>query len=1061
MRNLIVFTSFAMATVSANAGTPAANALPQAPQLVAGQATVVQSGSRMDINQSSAKVIINWNAFNIGSAAQVNFNQPSSSSVALNRVVGIDQSAIFGKLNANGQVFLINPNGVIFGRGAQVDVGGLVASTMRITDSDFLSGNYRFTRDGSIGSVLNEGSLYGKYIALLAPEVINDGLIVANLGTVALAAGEKTTLSIAGQQLLAVEVDKATLDMLVENRKAIVANEGMVILSAQAVNKLMGRVINSGTVEANGITANGGTIRLEASHNIQQTGTLAANGAAQGNGGNITVIADLKNESSLTQADGSISAMGGPLSGNGGFVETSASQLKIADGFLVNTKAPAGRAGVWLLDPGDITIAPTGGTMSGATLALNLGSGDVTLDTLFLNAARQPGDIFVNDNINVTGATSANTLTLKAVRNITVGAGKSITDEVGNSLSVNLQAGGAVVFLDNTSATSHVDAINIHGDLNIGGRNCAPGSTCFATGNSEYAMGIYVGRYVSLNTNGGDINLAGKGFTTTGAGGLGSYANQPLGLAIASYGKLSGSNVRLYGESSNANGIQVNYGENCLTPATCASDTQINAANQITATGKGVSGDTVGIEIKGSTWTAPSTILTGIGSGSAASISLDGSQTFNGNVDFVAQGATGNIVLGSQAKVIGSATSNITLAANGSFINNAGPNALSVSGGGRWLVYSNDVTGNTYLDLSSDNFALWGRTYGGAVPETGNRYLFSTQPTVTLSVENKVKNFGDVIDLSAPVLNIDYSTTALVNAATYGNVFKQDVFSTAPILSSFGASATTAEGVYAIRANQTAPAGYSLTTLAGTLTVNPKLVAPTLTPAPAPAPASTPTPTPLLSTNATPTPAVNTVSPYANERFATRISIAEPTAVATINSVPSGGVEAVISEPITSADVKSSDGPESSPTIQPNTSGVNLNPDSRLSSVPTNVPAAPVETASLAVRSESDRVFPIKLPKPNKTGDSAKKSNSREKLASCASQGKATGKTANECVNIEINESINSTATIAHGDPLQNSFDEMPWLNNANPKYSKSQNTYSSSLESVNLMNMLLLFILP
>ena len=143
----------------------------------------------MTVNQSSSNAAINWQSFNIGKGEAVRFVQPNSSSVALNRVLGSDPSSILGSLSANGKVFLVNPNGILFGKGSQVNVNGLVASTLAITDNDFMSGNYRFSGSGD-GTILNQGSINadGGYVALLGVNVGNQGVISAKLGTVALAA---------------------------------------------------------------------------------------------------------------------------------------------------------------------------------------------------------------------------------------------------------------------------------------------------------------------------------------------------------------------------------------------------------------------------------------------------------------------------------------------------------------------------------------------------------------------------------------------------------------------------------------------------------------------------------------------------------------------------------------------------------------------------------------------------------------------------------------------------------------------------------------------------------
>ena len=123
-------------------------ALPTGNELVAGSVNVTTpSAQQMQINQSSQKAIVNWQGFSIGQQERVNIQQPNASAALLNRVVGQDASNIQGRLNANGQVYLTNPNGVIFSKTAQVDVGGLIASTHDISNRDFLNGNLHFTQE--------------------------------------------------------------------------------------------------------------------------------------------------------------------------------------------------------------------------------------------------------------------------------------------------------------------------------------------------------------------------------------------------------------------------------------------------------------------------------------------------------------------------------------------------------------------------------------------------------------------------------------------------------------------------------------------------------------------------------------------------------------------------------------------------------------------------------------------------------------------------------------------------------------------------------------------------
>jgi filamentous hemagglutinin family protein len=150
----------------------------------AGSASVATAGNTTTINQASQRAAIDWTSLSTRAGEALIFNQPNAQAIALNRITGSSPSELLGSLTANGQVFILNPNGVLFGAGSQVNVGGLVASTLSMSNADFEAGNYKFT--GSGGSVVNQGTLnagQGGYLALLAPEVRNEGVMTASLGT--------------------------------------------------------------------------------------------------------------------------------------------------------------------------------------------------------------------------------------------------------------------------------------------------------------------------------------------------------------------------------------------------------------------------------------------------------------------------------------------------------------------------------------------------------------------------------------------------------------------------------------------------------------------------------------------------------------------------------------------------------------------------------------------------------------------------------------------------------------------------------------------------------------
>ncbi|MFI4940870.1 MAG: filamentous hemagglutinin N-terminal domain-containing protein, partial [Burkholderiales bacterium] len=349
----LIATAVAAALMGGAAGT---YALPVGGQVSSGSGAMAQNGTTLTVNQSSQNLSLNWQSFNIAGNETVNFMQPNASAIALNRVLGSDPSAIYGKLNANGQVFLINPNGILFGQGAQVNVGGLVASTLNLSDADFMAGKRAFTGGGSADSaaVTNLGNIAanGGYIAFLGGKVSNQGTLQANLGTVALAAGNQTTLDFAGDKLIKVQVDQGALNALAENGQLIQADGGTVILTAKAANSLVSAVVNNtGLIRAQTLTNHDGVISL---------------------------LGDM--QSGQVKVGGTLDASA-PNGGNGGFIETSAAQVNVANDAKVTTAASMGLAGTWLIDPHDFTVAASGGDITGAALGSDLGATNITLQS--------------------------------------------------------------------------------------------------------------------------------------------------------------------------------------------------------------------------------------------------------------------------------------------------------------------------------------------------------------------------------------------------------------------------------------------------------------------------------------------------------------------------------------------------------------------------------------------------------------------------------------------------------------------------------------------------------
>ncbi len=508
---------------------PAPNELPTGGSVVAGTANISTSGARMDINQSTAKVAIDWNTFNIGNAAHVHFAQPSGG-VALNRVFDTNASQIYGKLTATGQVFLVNPNGVLFAPGAQVDVGGLVASTLAIKPEDFMAGNYTFQGTSS-NAIINQGNIKvgtGGTAALIAAKITNTGSIEAPQGTVLMGAGRKITLDMGGP--VKIQVEQGALDALIEQGGVIKADGGLVYLTAKAANELTTTVINhSGITEAQ---------------------TLAT-----GEKGEVFLMGGFDHERVVVSGTLDASA---PRGGDGGFIETSAAHVQIAPQVNVTTVSARGHTGTWLIDPTDFAIsagdAPkTDSGIGATTLSTALNSNNVTIQTVA--AGGENGDITVDAAVTKTSG-PATTLTLAAHRDISINA--ALSGSLGSPLNVVLASratgestGGVYV---------GADIRTYGGNITIGGGDTSASGYAITHSSTPYGdntAGIFIDQAIidatsdgtgSANNTlpvaagGGNIVMRGKGDLNTAHqfnAGVYFYINKTIGVVTGGTGSIT------------------------------------------------------------------------------------------------------------------------------------------------------------------------------------------------------------------------------------------------------------------------------------------------------------------------------------------------------------------------------------------------------------------------------------------------------------------------------------------------------------------------------------------
>ncbi|MCX7561219.1 MBG domain-containing protein [Sulfitobacter sp. F26204] len=438
-RHSLFYSLLAFATALIPVCATAQN-LPTGGTVVHGNATITTpNANNMIINQGSDRAVVNWNGFSVGAGNRVDINQPSVDSSILNRVTGDTTSQIHGQINANGRVFVVNPNGIFIGTTGSVNTGSFVASTLGIRTDDFVTGQTVFEGNGSSATVSNAGQIQvvtGGYAALIGGKVKNSGTIQAPLGFVGLGSGERITLDLAGDGFLQVALptnsDDDSLDALIENSGTIQANGGTVQMSAATARNAARHAINmSGVVEARTVsgrsgritlgggaggkvsvtgklrtktrsrpaiqvtqsarpalrpehggdititghdialggaeidasgTNGGGSIRIggafqggpslptATSLTVDATSIIKANGIENGNGGRVVLWSDDR-----TEFAGNITARGGSLSGNGGFVEVSGKRHLAFSG-LADTTAENGAWGTLLLDPNDIFI---------------------------------------------------------------------------------------------------------------------------------------------------------------------------------------------------------------------------------------------------------------------------------------------------------------------------------------------------------------------------------------------------------------------------------------------------------------------------------------------------------------------------------------------------------------------------------------------------------------------------------------------------------------------------------------------------------------------------------
>ncbi|WP_338767261.1 filamentous hemagglutinin N-terminal domain-containing protein [Massilia sp. METH4] len=535
-------------------GAPVAGAGPRDGVVQAGAATIRQAGAVTTVDQASQRAAINWQSFNVGRHESVNFNQPNAQAVILNRVVGNDASAIYGRINANGQVYLVNPNGILFGRGARVDVGGLVASTANISNADFMSGKLDFNQPGKPGAtVRNLGEISvadGGLAALVGRGVENSGVINARLGKVALAAGEGFVLDLYGDKLVNLVVDPTALEQLrdaqgrplsayVDHAGTIRAEGGVVQLTVATAKSVVDSLINvSGVIRATAVDSRAGLISLrgDAGTILKVGGTLDASGQIGGRieatAGGVQLSGHALADASGRDGGGSI-AIGGDWQGRGALAN--AASTSVARGAVLRANATGsgngGVVSVW--SDGDTRFAGAiearGGTVAGnggqveVSGKLRLGfDGDVDTAALAGRAGSlllDPGSLVVSQgggDATLPGAGAAGDFTINALAinrqlvrgtNVALQADQDITVQADARIDGRATAGGtpggglALSAGRNVTIDGYIVLDNGNFGASAGGAFTQGAASVIATGNGAVdiagATGVSVGNLLT------------------------------------------------------------------------------------------------------------------------------------------------------------------------------------------------------------------------------------------------------------------------------------------------------------------------------------------------------------------------------------------------------------------------------------------------------------------------------------------------------------------------------------------------------------------------------------
>lgn len=549
-------------------GASSVDAMPEGGVIRSGEGAVSQNGREMTIRQDSGRLAMDWTNFNVGKDETVRFQQPGKDALALNRVTGNQQSLIDGSLLSNGHVLLVNPNGVVIGKNASIDVGGLVASTAHVKDNfmkEFGNSTGAFTLGGvSDGKIINEGTINaeGGLVALHAAKVENSGSIKSNGGSVLMAAADTLTLTPDTDGKLNFTVDGKVAEASALNKGAITADGGTIVMTADSASDVMSTVVNNeGTLQARTLRKNEkGQILLEGNDKgkVEVSGTLDASGTDDGqDAGNIKVIGQktIVHDGTNLLAKGDV---------NGGKIETSGDVLDLGDNLNIDAKGVNGKAGEWLLDPLDVIIAdsdPTGTSNYDGAEKKEASDSDFLT---FTGTNTRTDLIGYNDptatSSNAQDVFNAVTWVPTSIVKTMLEAGTNVRIQaVANNGSANIIVKNNIEKTSGDDATLTLEAmrnITINGNITATGENNKLNVILNADTNGDATGAVIIN--ADIKTNGGNFTSASGGKVTYAGNGTAGYGNGTLGGEADSTGHTVGTYFGHVDSSGTADGAKDN-----------------------------------------------------------------------------------------------------------------------------------------------------------------------------------------------------------------------------------------------------------------------------------------------------------------------------------------------------------------------------------------------------------------------------------------------------------------------------------------------------------------------